>query len=285
MNTSKPVSKEFYGLEMIPEGKADSTIGTMEFLLCSTNECNKDRPKIAIRGTNCNHDIYRLEKMTSTEKFECDGTDCVLGLMHETEETEGSDAKMCYKIELEHITDNRHSLKICHHEKPLQFSVAVCKKNIERSRERASGAVKTNVKSQKSSRKNDESEEQKLSKTAKELSDTQKHSNKTAKSEVHKTANTKDSNKKLAEKHKESAGKFKTSAKNVKAEKHEEKVEKLKTAVEGPPPETPVPDESNATMVTIFVLLIAAILVVGIVWKFNLHRRLFRANYDSVAGG
>lgn len=48
-----------------------------------------------------------------------------------------------------------------------------------------------------------------------------------AKSEVHKTANTKDSNKKLAEKHKESAGKFKTSAKNVKAEKHEEKVEKV----------------------------------------------------------
>lgn len=64
----------------------------------------------------------------ATEKFECDGTDCVLGLMHETEEPENGDTKVCFKIELEQITDSKHTFKICHHEKPMQFSVAVCKK-------------------------------------------------------------------------------------------------------------------------------------------------------------
>ncbi|VDD91899.1 unnamed protein product, partial [Enterobius vermicularis] len=71
----------------------------------------------------------------------------------------------------------------------------------------------------------------------------------------------------------------------VEKEEKKRKDSNLKTAVEGPPPEASVPDESNATLVTVFVLLIAAIIVVGIVWKFNLHRRLFRANYDTVAGG
>ncbi|CAJ0574310.1 unnamed protein product, partial [Mesorhabditis spiculigera] len=47
----------------------------------------------------------------------------------------------------------------------------------------------------------------------------------------------------------------------------------------------PIPDESNAMMISVFVLIILVILAAGAVWKFELHRRLFRANYDSVAGG
>ncbi|MCP9261165.1 hypothetical protein DINM_004247 [Dirofilaria immitis] len=51
------------------------------------------------------------------------------------------------------------------------------------------------------------------------------------------------------------------------------------------PTEPPVPDDSNITLITVFILLMVLIVMSGAVWKLQLHKRLFRANYDTVAGG
>uniref|UniRef100_A0A915Q0R1 Activin types I and II receptor domain-containing protein n=1 Tax=Setaria digitata TaxID=48799 RepID=A0A915Q0R1_9BILA len=51
------------------------------------------------------------------------------------------------------------------------------------------------------------------------------------------------------------------------------------------PTEPPIPDDSNITLITVFILLMVLIVMSGAVWKFQLHKRLFRANYDTVAGG
>lgn len=51
------------------------------------------------------------------------------------------------------------------------------------------------------------------------------------------------------------------------------------------PTEPPIPDDSNITLITVFVLLMVLIVMSGAVWKLQLHKRLFRANYDTVAGG
>uniref|UniRef100_A0A0N5B450 Activin_recp domain-containing protein n=1 Tax=Strongyloides papillosus TaxID=174720 RepID=A0A0N5B450_STREA len=48
-----------------------------------------------------------------------------------------------------------------------------------------------------------------------------------------------------------------------------------------PPPD----DDSNATLITVFVLIILLILLSGAVWKLELHKKLMRSSYDSVAGG
>uniref|UniRef100_A0A0N4ZY18 Activin_recp domain-containing protein n=1 Tax=Parastrongyloides trichosuri TaxID=131310 RepID=A0A0N4ZY18_PARTI len=48
-----------------------------------------------------------------------------------------------------------------------------------------------------------------------------------------------------------------------------------------PPPE----DDSNITLITVFVLLILLILLSGAVWKLELHKKLMRSSYDTVAGG
>uniref|UniRef100_A0A1I7WTN7 Activin_recp domain-containing protein n=1 Tax=Heterorhabditis bacteriophora TaxID=37862 RepID=A0A1I7WTN7_HETBA len=51
------------------------------------------------------------------------------------------------------------------------------------------------------------------------------------------------------------------------------------------PTQPPIPDDSNTTMIAIFILIMLCIVMSGAVWKFELHKRLFRANYDTVAGG
>uniref|UniRef100_A0A915AWS4 Uncharacterized protein n=1 Tax=Parascaris univalens TaxID=6257 RepID=A0A915AWS4_PARUN len=66
----------------------------------------------------------------------------------------------------------------------------------------------------------------------------------------------------------------------------EDKIETTTTMFifEGPT-EPPIPEDSNATLVAVFVLLMILIVMAGVVWKFELHKRLFRASYDTVAGG
>uniref|UniRef100_A0A1I7YYA0 Activin_recp domain-containing protein n=1 Tax=Steinernema glaseri TaxID=37863 RepID=A0A1I7YYA0_9BILA len=54
--------------------------------------------------------------------------------------------------------------------------------------------------------------------------------------------------------------------------------------------EPPIPDDSNVTLVAVFVLIMLLIVASGAVWngavwKFELHKKLFRSNYDTVAGG
>ncbi|OZC08959.1 hypothetical protein X798_04046 [Onchocerca flexuosa] len=51
------------------------------------------------------------------------------------------------------------------------------------------------------------------------------------------------------------------------------------------PTEPPIPDDSNITLITVFILIMVLIVMSGAVWKLQLHKRLFRANYDTVAGG
>ncbi|CAB3408678.1 unnamed protein product [Caenorhabditis bovis] len=51
------------------------------------------------------------------------------------------------------------------------------------------------------------------------------------------------------------------------------------------PTQPPIPDDRNTTMITVFVLLILCILGSGIVIKFELHKKLKRSSYDTVAGG
>lgn len=48
---------------------------------------------------------------------------------------------------------------------------------------------------------------------------------------------------------------------------------------------TAEPEDSNTALVSVFLLLILLIILSGAVWKLQLHKRLFRANYDTVAGG
>ncbi|KHN88611.1 Dynein heavy chain-like protein [Toxocara canis] len=71
-----------------------------------------------------------------------------------------------------------------------------------------------------------------------------------------------------------------------KGDDEEENVETTTTMFifEGPT-EAPIPEDSNATLVAVFVLLMILIVMAGVVWKFELHKRLFRASYDTVAGG
>ncbi|TKR92457.1 hypothetical protein L596_007104 [Steinernema carpocapsae] len=49
--------------------------------------------------------------------------------------------------------------------------------------------------------------------------------------------------------------------------------------------EPPIPDDSNVTLVAVFLFIMLLIVASGAVWKFELHKKLFRANYDTVAGG
>lgn len=74
---------------------------------------------------------------------------------------------------------------------------------------------------------------------------------------------------------------------NEKKEKSESNVKETTTTIFifEKPTEPPIPDDSNITLITVFILLMVLIVVSGAVWKFQLHKRLFRANYDTVAGG
>ncbi|KAI1731736.1 hypothetical protein Ddc_00570 [Ditylenchus destructor] len=47
----------------------------------------------------------------------------------------------------------------------------------------------------------------------------------------------------------------------------------------------PTPEDSNTALISVFLLIIMLIILSGAVWKLQLHKRLFRANYDTVAGG
>lgn len=47
----------------------------------------------------------------------------------------------------------------------------------------------------------------------------------------------------------------------------------------------PEPEDSNTALIAVFLLIILMIVLSGLVWKFELHKKLFRANYDVVAGG
>jgi hypothetical protein len=47
----------------------------------------------------------------------------------------------------------------------------------------------------------------------------------------------------------------------------------------------PEPDDSNTALISVFLLLIMLIILTGVVYKLELHKRLFRSSYDTVAGG
>jgi len=49
--------------------------------------------------------------------------------------------------------------------------------------------------------------------------------------------------------------------------------------------EAPIPEDSNAALIGVFLLVMLLIVMAGVVYKFQLHKRLFRASYDTVAGG
>ncbi|KAL3110237.1 hypothetical protein niasHT_015840 [Heterodera trifolii] len=46
-----------------------------------------------------------------------------------------------------------------------------------------------------------------------------------------------------------------------------------------------VTESNNTALIFVFLLLILLILLSGAVWKLQLHKKLFRASYDTVAGG
>ncbi|CAD5208983.1 unnamed protein product [Bursaphelenchus xylophilus] len=86
--------------------------------------------------------------------------------------------------------------------------------------------------------------------------------------------------------------KEKSERKQEKEEKEEnEEEEDEKTVSSTPhyiferPTLPPEPEDSNTALISVFGLLILLIALSGVVWKFELHKRLFRANYDTVAGG
>uniref|UniRef100_A0AC34RNS8 Uncharacterized protein n=1 Tax=Panagrolaimus sp. JU765 TaxID=591449 RepID=A0AC34RNS8_9BILA len=51
------------------------------------------------------------------------------------------------------------------------------------------------------------------------------------------------------------------------------------------PTMAPVPEDSNVALISVFLLLIVLIALSGLVWKLELHKKLFRSSYDTVAGG
>ena len=42
----------------------------------------------------------------------------------------------------------------------------------------------------------------------------------------------------------------------------------------------PEPEDSNTALIAVFLLIILLIVLSALVWKFELHKKLFRANYD-----
>ena len=42
--------------------------------------------------------------------------------------------------------------------------------------------------------------------------------------------------------------------------------------------------EGNAAIIAVFLVVIVGILVLGAVFKFSIHKKLFRARYETVAG-
>uniref|UniRef100_A0AC35UEJ1 Activin_recp domain-containing protein n=1 Tax=Rhabditophanes sp. KR3021 TaxID=114890 RepID=A0AC35UEJ1_9BILA len=49
--------------------------------------------------------------------------------------------------------------------------------------------------------------------------------------------------------------------------------------------EAPAVEDSNTALISVFGLIMLLILLSGAIWKLELHKKLMRSNYDSVAGG
>uniref|UniRef100_A0A915K6W3 Uncharacterized protein n=1 Tax=Romanomermis culicivorax TaxID=13658 RepID=A0A915K6W3_ROMCU len=52
------------------------------------------------------------------------------------------------------------------------------------------------------------------------------------------------------------------------------------SAANGPPD-----NDGNTALVAVFVVIMVLILVAGVIWKFELHKKIFQARYQTVAGG
>lgn len=48
--------------------------------------------------------------------------------------------------------------------------------------------------------------------------------------------------------------------------------------------EEPEDGDSNTTIVVVFVVIMVIIVIAGVVWKFELHKKIFQARYQTVAG-
>lgn len=70
-----------------------------------------------------------------------------------------------------------------------------------------------------------------------------------------------------------------------KSEKEEERKKPVETYIFQGPTEAPIPEDSNTTLVAVFVVIMIIIVIAGVIWKFELHKKVFRASYDTVAGG
>ena len=72
-------------------------------------------------------------------------------------------------------------------------------------------------------------------------------------------------------------------------EEEEEEEEKTETTtahyIFERPTMPPIPDDSNVALISVFLLIIVLIALSGLVWKLELHKKLFRSSYDTVAGG
>lgn len=73
--------------------------------------------------------------------------------------------------------------------------------------------------------------------------------------------------------------------KSGKAEKEETGEKPKESFIFMGPTEAPIPEDSNTTLVAVFVVIMVIIVIAGVIWKFELHKKVFRASYDTVAGG
>uniref|UniRef100_A0A914C7I0 Uncharacterized protein n=1 Tax=Acrobeloides nanus TaxID=290746 RepID=A0A914C7I0_9BILA len=89
----------------------------------------------------------------------------------------------------------------------------------------------------------------------------------------------------VEEKNEEPEDEIKEEKEKEEGEEEEKEGEKEQHYIFERPTEAPVPEDSNATLIAVFLLLMLLIVLSGVVWKFELHKKLFRSSYDTVAGG
>lgn len=287
-----PMSGSMHSLSLKDETFNKDLLKT-ESCVCSTDNCNSDRPfevegKLSntIDSQSCDYKVIVESdgKTYSTEKGKkCKGEFCYKMKLTSEEEIgklESYTAEGCATFDPNRETmDEEFTKGICGNFTGNGLWVQTCYKTEDESAKRRLEKVVERTREGGEEEDNEEEEEEEIDITIKEKEVKNKG---------------RSNGKKEDEKEEEESETAEEKKEEEKEEKKEEEKEKEKSNGETvttkkfvflAPTEAPTPDESNATMITVFVLIILCICVAGITWKFQLHRKLMRANYDTVAGG
>uniref|UniRef100_A0A8R1U5J1 Activin types I and II receptor domain-containing protein n=1 Tax=Pristionchus pacificus TaxID=54126 RepID=A0A8R1U5J1_PRIPA len=269
-----PMSGSMHALPL-NKNTFDKEVLNTESCICSTNNCNKERP-FTIPSTKlkkmdsqkCNSTVRAKinGKEYATKQTFCEGEFCYRMKVN-VNPSEYYHSEGCATFNPKRKMDPEFGTGECATFKGKSLNVLSCYKTTD---EEAMKRLEASIQNEE----DEESDEEETEGEDEQIIDDEPQKGKDERTNGKK-------NEKKEEEEEE------------KIEKEEEEEEKKKEGNPTPtkhfvwmePTEAPTPDESNATMITVFVLIILCICVAGITWKFQLHRKLMRANYDTVAGG